>query len=247
MVEAELVPSPARAKRKQRKKQTFTWKEKLLALFVTWHLVAVIVYVLPYPPYLDDESLRRPDSIEEMHILFGSLYPFFPWWETEQEMQTEVIAAARAYVDGYFKVRKVFEPYLEATGSTQTWNLFAGTPPKYPMVFMVDIFPEGGKEWVPFQDMNWGTPTYNATHFRHFEVMGHLAGPGWRHEREWYGNYWARRWNQLHPTRPARWVRFYYQRLTTPSAAQVQAGDTDRRPQRVQEWVWYIQPDSVHR
>ncbi|HMJ14937.1 MAG TPA: hypothetical protein VK524_26170 [Polyangiaceae bacterium] len=233
MAEAEQVPG----------QPEFTWKQKLLAAFVTWHLVAVIFYVLPYPPYFDEATLNRPESKEELHILFSSLKPFAPWWDTQEEMQTKVLAATRAYMDGYFEVRKVFEPYLEATGSTQTWNLFAGTPPKYPMVFMVDVYPDHGTNWVPFQDMNWGTRDFEALHFRHFEVMGNLAAPGWEAHRQWYANYWARRWNQLHPNTPARWVRFYYLRLTTPSAAQVRAGDSDRRPMRVQEWMWQVPPD----
>ncbi|HEY6559732.1 MAG TPA: hypothetical protein VI072_20760 [Polyangiaceae bacterium] len=245
MAEAEAVPSSKQPQRGQRKKRTFTRKEKLLTVFVTWHLVAVIFYVLPYPPYFDEENLNRPESKEELHLLFSSLKPFAPWWDTQEEMQTKVLRAVRVYMDGYFQIRKVFEPYLEATGSTQTWNLFAGTPPKYPHVFMVDIYYRGAKDWVPFQNMNWGTPDYEATHFRHFEVMGNLVAPGWHHHRQWYAAYWARRWNQLHPSQPAVSVRFYYLRLTTPSAAQVQAGDNDRHPTRVLEWYWHVPPEQA--
>jgi hypothetical protein len=148
-------------------------------------------------------------------------------------------------MEGYFTVRKIFEPYLEATGSVQSWNMFAGTPPRYPQVFMVEIFPQGGAGWIPFQDMNWGSKDLENIHFRHVQVQGNLAAPGWDREREWYANYWARRWNRLHSSRPARYVRFYYWRLTTPSPDRIRAGDSNRHPQLVQDWIWEV-PKDVH-
>jgi hypothetical protein len=221
----------------------FTWKQKLLAVFVTWHLAAVIVYVLPYPQYFDENTLNRPESREELHRLFSTLKPFAPWWQTEQEMQTKVLGYVQSYMNGYFAARKVFEPYLEITGSTQMWNMFAGTPPRRPLVFMVDVFPRGERAWVPFQDMNWGTQDFKNIHFRHFEAQGNLSAPGWEQHRAWYAQYWARRWNQRHPSRRAQFVRLYYLRLTTPRPERVRAGDSDRRPERVQESIWSIPGD----
>jgi hypothetical protein len=158
-------------------------------------------------------------------------------------MQTKVIGYVRTYMDLYFEGRKIFEPYLEATGSTQSWNLFAGTPPKYPQVMQVEVFAPGSNGWQLFQDFSWGTPEFEATPFRHYEVHLNLIAPGWDRHRQWYANYWARRWNQQNPTRRAQYVRLSYLRLTTPSAEQVRAGNSDRKPTRVQEFVWPVPAD----
>ncbi len=221
-------------------KTRFTRKERLLAWFVTWHLVAVIIYVAPYPPALDDVALSRPENQEEMQLLFRNLRPFTPWWHSEQEVQTNVLRIARGYTSAYFLVRSLFEPYLDLTGSTQTWNMFGGTPPRYPSVFMAEILPRGESQWVLFQDMNWGSDTYKAIHYRHFETQGNMSAGGWDKHREWYAMYWARRWNALHPDRPAGWVKTYYLRLTTPSAESVRRGDNDRRPPATLEWSWPV-------
>jgi hypothetical protein len=224
-----------------------TWKQKFLALFVTWHLVAVIIYVLPYPMFFDPVNMARPETQEEMHRLFGTLLPLTPWWKTEGELQNHALGIVKGYMDGYFKARKVFEPYLQITGSEQSWNMFAGTPPRYPLVFMVEVWPKSGKGWVPFQDMHWGTADFHAVHFRHFELQGNLSAPGWDRHRQWYAEYWARRWNQVHPPEQrAQYVHFYYFRLTTPKAASVRAGDNDRHPEHVQDFYWSI-PPSVNK
>jgi hypothetical protein len=219
------------------------WKQKLLAVFVTLHLGAVLLFILPYPPYYDPSQLNNPYVQREMHLFFGTLKPLAPWWETEQEMQTKVLGYLQSYINGYFKVRKVVEPYIYATGSSQSWNMFAGSPGRNPMVFMVEVRPIGESEWVVFQDLNWGTKDYANTHFRHHKAMANLTFPNTEQDRAAYGRYWARRWNRLHPSRRALWVRTYYLRLTTRAPADVRAGIPEPAPEKLDERVWRI-PDT---
>jgi hypothetical protein len=222
----------------------FSVRQKFVAFFVTWHLLAVLIYILPYPPYFDAATVALPETQHQLHLLFGTFKPLAPWWKTEQEMQDKVLAFVRKYVAGYFAVRQVVEPYLLLTGNVQAWNMFGGTPGRHPSVFQVEILPAGESQWVLFQDLNWGTKEYEATYFRHFEATANLAVPGWDQHRFWYAQYWARRWNRLHPERRAHSVRTYHLRLTTPTPAQVRAGDADRRPQKFFENVWQVLPEQ---
>ena len=96
-------------------------------------------------------------------------------------------------------------------------------------------------DFVLFQDLNRGTADSAAMNFRHRKVQENLAAwgelPAWNE----YAQYWARRWNERHPDRPAGAVRQSVTRLTTPPPERVRAGDPDRHPEPgLQPHTWEV-------
>ena len=71
-------------------------------------MLAVLVFILPYPPYFDDRTLRTKEVQEEMALLFGTVHKVAPIWKDAQETQTRVLALVRTYM-----VR--LEPYSGAS------------------------------------------------------------------------------------------------------------------------------------
>jgi hypothetical protein len=182
--------------------------------------------------------MKNPEVRNELALLFGTLHKMFPAEKSPEALQDRVMGYVRIYTNGYFSVRRVFEPYLEATGSTQSWNMFGGTPPRRPMVLMVEIKPRDEKDYVLYRDFNWGTAEAKQLNFRHRKTHEILGFGGWDRQREQYADYWARAWSREQPGRPAEWVRLYYLQLTTPTAERLRAGDRRRNPRRVQDFTW---------
>jgi hypothetical protein len=198
-------------------------------VFVTFHIAAVVASALPRPPTADDAILEHPEVKAEFES--GGL--------TEQQAR-DLLALARQYVAATDRARDVVLPYLRLTGSAQGWHMFGGTPPRFPLVFVVEVRPRGESGYVLFQDLNWGTADSAAMNFRHRKVHENLAA--WAGTSAWddYARYWARRWNERHPDRPAGSVRLSVTRLTTPEPDRVRAGDADRHPEaglQVHEWA----------
>ena len=239
---ADAPPSPPAGEPAPPPPSPWRARHHSVAVLVAWHMLAVLVFILPYPPYFDDRTLRTKEVQEEMALLFGTVHKVAPIWKDAQETQTRVLALVRTYMDVYFKARKPFESYLEAVGSTQSWNMFGGTPPRYPKVLMVEIKPRGEAAYAPYKDHRWGTPEHAQANFRDFKVHEVLGIGGWDRQREWYANWWARQWNAEHPDRPAEMVHFYYWQLTTPPAEAVRAGNADRQQQQVQHFHWKVPP-----
>ena len=109
--------------------------------------------------------------------------------------------------------------------------MFGGTPPRFPLVLVVEVRPQGEDDYVLFQDLRWGTADSAALNFRHRKVHEALGARASRREWNAYATYWARRWDETHPERQARKVRLSFTRLTTPPPGQVRAGNPDRRPE----------------
>ena len=219
---------------------TLTWRAHAVALFVTAHLACVFLYALPRPPVLNQAVLEHPEVKTELEQSFGTLHNLLPWRESPQAMQDDVLGAVRAYTRTTDAVRRVIAPYLELAGSTQSWHMFGGTPPRFPLVFVVEVQPTDADHYILFQDLNWGTPDSKAMNFRHRKAQELLSIPP-PSPQEWnaYAVYWARRWDERHPERPARRVRLFYRRLHTPDPTDVRRGRADRQPEDVlPAYVW---------
>lgn len=199
-----------------------------IAVFVTFHIVGVVVYALPRPPAADESVLQHPEVRAE--LANGPI--------TEAQAR-DLLAVARTYIAATDRGRSLVGPYLNLTGSGQSWHMFAGTPPRFPLVFVVEVQPRGEPDFVRFQDLNWCTADSAAMNFRHRKVQENLAA--WASDSMWdlYARYWADRWDGLHPHRPANAVRQSVTRLTTPPPERVRAGDPDRHPEPgLQVHVW---------
>ncbi len=214
-----------------------SWRAHLLAGWITFHLVCVTIYVLPYPPLFDEAALEHPEVAAELKVTFENLHQKIPLYDSPQEMQQAALGLARGYIDTVSRGREWVEPYLRWTGSTQSWTMFGGTPPRYPLVLVVEVRPRGSKEFVLYQDLRWGTEDSAAMNFRHRKVHENLS-MGWGNMAA-YSAYWARRWNEQHPERPAQAVRLSYIRSTTPLPEAVRAGNSERHPTLdILPYVW---------
>jgi hypothetical protein len=210
-----------------------TWRAHAAAVFVTFHLACVLLYALPRPPALDDAALRHREVKAELEQSFNALHKLIPWRSSPQKMQEDVIRLVRGYAKVTDDIREIISPYLEAAGSTQSWHMFAGTPPRFPLVFVVEVRPRGEKDFVLFQDLRWGTADAKALNFRHRKAQELLSFFGGVRDWDAYAAWWARCWDERHPDRPAWKVRLSYLRLTTPAPEEVRRGHTDRRPELV--------------
>ncbi|MEW5849890.1 MAG: hypothetical protein AB2A00_13935 [Myxococcota bacterium] len=231
--EANDLPPPPEPPAATRPSTSSRWaraRPHLVALFVSFHLLSTVYYVLPYPPYFDDRTLALPEVKEEMGRFFGTLHKVFPVRATADELQKDLLDLVRFWMRIYFAGRKVFEPYMEAAGITQTWNMFGGTPPRLPRIMVIEVLPRGEKDFVPVMDLRWGTPDSDAMDFRHRKTHEILGLVGWDRQREQYAEYWARRWNAQHPDRPAHKVRLSYTQYRTPPIHEVKDGVMDRKP-----------------
>jgi hypothetical protein len=211
-----------------------------VAVYATFHIACVTLYALPRAPAVDDAILEHPEVKAELEVSLGKIHDLFPWRDTAEEQLRDLLGVVRTYQTATDHGRRLVTPYLNLIASTQSWHMFGGTPPRYPLVFVVEVKPANEREYVLFQDLNWGTPDSAAMNFRHRKVHENLAA--WEPEWSWdqYARYWARRWDELHPENPARGVRLSVRRLTTPTPGQVRAGDNDRQPERglqVHEWT----------
>lgn len=212
------------------------------AAWFTFHWLCVFIYILPYPPYFDDRTLNIPEVKAELGRFFGGLQRVVPLYKDAAELQANTLRLVRWYMGGYYEVRRWFaEPYLDAAGSTQSWNMFGGSPPRYPKALMVEVRPVGENRYVPFQDFRWGTADHARATFRDFKAHEVLSLVGWDRQREWYADHLGRLWTAQHPDRPAEQVKLYYIQYTTPEARERRDdGTLDRKPRNVQEFVWKV-------
>jgi hypothetical protein len=203
-----------------------TLRRHAAALFVTFHLVCVLVYALPRPPAANEAVLNHPEVKAELQN--------FP-----PELVEDLLTAVRAYVRVTDAARSKASPYLELAGSTQSWHMFGGTPPRFPLVFVAEVKPKNESEYILYQDLNWGTADSAAMNFRHRKVHENLCA--WESGSMWdaYALYWAERWDREHPDRKCEKVRQSATRLTTPTPEQVRAGQADRQPKTgVDVHIW---------
>jgi hypothetical protein len=203
------------------------WRAYGITVFVTFHLTCVVIEVLPYPLYTEGAILQHPEVAAELDTSTRALHRLLPYRDSPREIQDDLLSVAGMYARGAARGRALVEPYLNLVGSTQIWNMFGGTPPRFPLVFVVEVRPRGADHFILFQDLNWGTADSAALNFRHRKAQEGLSLGG---DRDAYAAYWARRWDRLHPDRPAEEIRLSYLQLHTPRPAEVRRGETDRHP-----------------
>jgi hypothetical protein len=139
----------------------------LRALFVTLHVMAVVLNALPNPEgYMNRGLLKRRVVQKELkewakwtEPLTGSSDPSL----FEEGLWTRMVS--------YQKVRKTalmpFGPYYRYFGADQHWRLFSAPNPN-PAAFHIDI--RTGGEWSPLYRPNspesWRADTLGSTRFR---------------------------------------------------------------------------------
>jgi hypothetical protein len=215
-------------------------RRHLVALFVTFHIACVVVYALPRPPAVEGAILDDPEVRTELLTTAEAIHSCVPWRDTAEEQLQDLLAFARGYTTATDRARAVITPYLRLADSTQSWHMFGGTPPRFPLVLEVEVRPEKESQYILYQDLRWGTEDSAAMNFRHRKVHENLAFWGSGASKDAYARYWALRWDEEHPGRPAAAVRLSFTRLTTPSPERVRNGDAGRKPDpgtRPHVWV----------
>jgi hypothetical protein len=215
-----------------------TWRQHLVALFVTFHIICVSLSALPNPPGLDNATLAQPEVRAELDDAATRVHNWIAWRDTPREQMDDLLVVARGYKRFADAAQARAATYLDLIDSTQSWHMFGGTPPRFPLVVLVEVRPENEKDFILFQDLRWGTSDSSAMNFRHRKVHENLYFHEGMSVGTIYAAYWARRWDAAHPERPAKVVRLVYLKLTTPSPDEVRAGKADRHPVRVQEFEW---------
>src|SRR5437773_1840850 len=114
---------------------TSPWRRNAVALFVTFHITCVALYALPRPPAVHDAILEHPEVKAELENSIGKLHDLIPWRDTPEEQLRDLLAIVRTYTAVTDRARRKVEPYLNLVGSTQSWHMFGGTPPRFPLVF----------------------------------------------------------------------------------------------------------------
>jgi hypothetical protein len=218
------------------------WRRSLVALFVTFHILCVVVYALPKPPTMDETVLEDPEVKTELLTSIETIHNVFPWRETAEEQLKDMFAFVHGYLEATDRARKLVTPYLRLIDSTQSWHMFGGTPPRFPLVLMVEVRTTKESNYVVYQDLNWGTSESAAMNFRHRKVHEYLAWSAGSSLFDAYARYWARRWDEEFPDRPAVSVRLSFTRLTTPSPRQVRDGNADRRPEPGRQAHVWVKP-----
>jgi len=176
---------------------------------------------------VDDRALAHPEVAAELDRFVGT-----------GALRDRVIGWIRAYHDVHGRVTGLTDTVLEPIGAQQTWLMFAGTPPRRPRVMVVEVRPQGEEAYEVFRDgRQWGTGASVGFDYRHRKVQNKLSIRGSPRAREAYARYWADRWNEAQPDRPAAAVRLSYAQLTTRTPAQVRAGRESRPEKTVLSFV----------
>lgn len=209
---------------------TASLRPTLVALFVTFHFVCIGIYLLPFPPRMDEKTLAMPDVRDEVNRAVRLLAQLGLVSDAQAEGRAQVLNAVRRYEGVHRPLRQLARLYLEPTGSVQTWNMFGGTPPRRPRVVQVEIQPRNASDFQLYLDGRWGTLGDQTFNFRHRKAQERLSVDGRRRERVEYARYWAQRWNQRHPEAPAQAVRLSFLELTTPPARDLQHGKPSPDP-----------------
>jgi hypothetical protein len=187
----------------------------VVAAFVTLHLLAVAVDLVPYPNQRIGAMKKYADARIEADRVLRFAYRVagepgpFPAFRRRMlhlvDRYTETVVTARNFVGHY----------LRNFGSTQKWNMFAGVPATRPIVFSLDV-KRGCKgkfeRWLDGRAGQSGDQEFDYRHRKAQEslYLGSKAG------RRAYGRYWLRRWVGDNPGKHPAAIRISYFETRTP-------------------------------
>src|SRR5262249_42400393 len=93
------------------------WRQHLVAVFVTFHIVCVTLTALPRPPSVDEAVFQHHEVKAELEAL-----PF-----SEKQIRF-LIDLTRDYFRFTEAARRLVRPYVRLIDSDQSWHMFGGTP-----------------------------------------------------------------------------------------------------------------------
>ncbi len=110
-----------------------------VAVFVTLHLVAVLIDVVPYPTHPLSTVKKVHDARDEVDRVLHVAHDLAGKPGSFRDFKRTIFGLVNRYTVGVKRARHIVGPYLSTVGSTQRWNMFGGVPPRHPIVARLDV------------------------------------------------------------------------------------------------------------
>lgn len=151
----------------------------LRALLVVLHVTAVVLAALPAP---DGAMNRKLWSEPTVRVEFEAWARRFG--VTVDEFQGALWRVATVWMDARGVYMRPVRPYLDATGATQAWRMFAGAN-RFPTKFHVRVRDEGEPEdaWRSVYERDHPERRWAASVFEQERFRNGLDRFGWPHYR----------------------------------------------------------------
>src|SRR6266568_1124476 len=100
---------------------TPAWRQHLVAVFVTGHILCVLISARPGPPggTVTNEELNHPEVKAELESSIGWLHRHVPWRDTEEEMMRDLLRVVQRYNRVTGAAMDRVRPYLAIAGGEQ--------------------------------------------------------------------------------------------------------------------------------
>jgi hypothetical protein len=192
-----------------------------VAVFVSVHLTAVLVDVVPYPTRRSNAIDKVTDAREEVDRILRAAHDFLGKPGAFREFRRRALKLTDAYGAGVATARSVVSPYLGTVGSSQRWNMFAGVPPRHPIVATLEVLRCDAADDDDFEiwlDGHAGAPGDRAFDFRERKAQETLYLAPEKARRD-YARHWLERFRREHPDESISALRLRYVETTTPPAS----------------------------
>lgn len=191
----------------------------LIAAFVLWHALAMLVSSLPSPGRGMDRSYWKDPTVQAELTTWARMLRANP-----DTFQDRLYAAAGVVQGAKNAVYAPFKPWLKATNTTQSWKMFVA-PHRFPARPEIQVRSEGG-EWETVYLEGDPTATWRAERFATERMRAATFAWGWpQADSRWRAACGAFA-DELFAERPdIASVRCRYLKRQSPSAADVLAGE----------------------
>jgi hypothetical protein len=203
-----------------------------IAVFVTVHLLAVLVSVVPYPTHRLSAMKKVRDARDEIDRVLHAAHDVAGRPGSFRDFKRRVFGVVNGYTAAVVHARNFVGLYLVTIGSSQRWNMFGGVPPRHPIIAKLDVAECGRKKkrfstWLDGHAGASGDLVFDARERKAQEVLFLRT----KKAKKAYARHWMKRWEIENPGRRLRALRFGYLETTTPPAAAV--GKVTERDKRL--------------
>ena len=204
-----------------RPKERLTLRSHLLAAFVLFHVVAIVVAALPAPgDALSPSTWENPTVKVEVADWAHRL------GTDPDALRDRLITLAKGWLDFRARLMMPFRPYIKTIGCEQSWTMFVAGD-RFPTRFQLEArrAGEGPDAWETLFEERSAEHRWRARFFENDRVRGALLEEAWpRYAGDYHAmcEYLARELFRENGSYDA--VRCAFLRTRTPSAAEVRRG-----------------------
>lgn len=190
----------------------------LLAAFVAWHALAMLVSSLPSPGRGMDRSYWKDPTVQvELTTWAGMLHA------NPGTFQDQVFEAAKLVQGAKNTAYAPFKPWLKATNTAQSWKMFVA-PHRFPARPEIQVRGEGG-EWETVYLEGDPSATWRLERFATERMRAATFAWGWpQADARWRAACGAFAEELFDERSGVEAVRCRYLKRQSPSAAEVMAG-----------------------